>query len=295
MATKTTKEIVASTAGGEMKVSIADITPKKARELLSYNENNRALREKRINLYAAEMSSGNWKYNGVPIIIDENGELKDGQHRLKAVIKSNKTMKNTIIVQLPKDAANCYDIGAQRSVTDIAKLAGLGGKPFFRCAIICSAMKMAIEGKATGYGYSKLKIINEMLKHPEPCEFVYNNLFTLITKDKCKLRNSCLYAAVINAYLSGYDIDTLERFCQIMRNGVVKEDYEVPIIKLRDVLFVAKERSRKDRTKLYYQCQSALHSLITKQENVNIDKANKEYYPYLDMSIRESIKNESSN
>lgn len=292
----TNKELLVNTSFGEMKISVSDITPKKAKDLLANNDNNRRLRQDRINLYASEMTAGNWKLNGVPIVLDDTGELRDGQHRLKAIIKSNKTMKNTVIIKLPKEQANCYDIGAQRSVMDIAKLAGYQDEPFFRCSAVCSAVKIAIEGRAVSSNYSKMKIINQMLKYSDACKFVYNNLYTKAgSKERYRLRNSCLYGAVINAYLNGFDQTLLERFCNILSYGFAKEEYEIPTIRLRDSLLIAKERTRQERTKIYYQSQYALYALENKLAKIDIHKANKEYYPYPDSSMKEYLNNESIN
>jgi hypothetical protein len=287
------REIVIKTSDGDMRVVVQDITPKKARELLAFNDNNRTLRTNRVKTYASDMIAGNWKNNGVPIIIGDDGQLRDGQHRLKACVQSNKTLKNTIVVHLPQNEANCYDIGATRTISDIAKLGGLNSESFFNNTTTCAAMKYAIEGRAVGFGYSKIKIINEMSKHSDSCRFVYNKLYNVCsTPQKYKLRNASLFGAVINAYLNGCDIEQLERFCQVIVSGVAKEDWESPIIKIRDILLTSKERTKSERTRLYYQCQAALYGFINKHSDIEIKRANQEYYPYPDIKQRESAQND---
>lgn len=287
------REIVIKTSDGEMKVTVQDITPKKARELLAFNDNNRTLRTHRVKTYTSDMLAGNWKNNGVPIIIGDDGQLRDGQHRLKACVQSNKTLKNTIIVHLPQKQANCYDIGAARTISDIAKLGGYNSEPFYNNTTTCAAMKYAIEGRVVGFGYSKIKIINEMSKYSDSCRFVYNKLYTICSiPQKYKLRNASLFAAVINAYLNGCDIEQLERFCQVIVSGVAKEDWETPIIKIRDILLTSKEKNRGERTKLYYQCQAALYGFLNKHPEIEINKASKEYYSYPDINLRESLQND---
>lgn len=287
------RELNIKTSDGDMRIVVQDITPKKARELLAFNDNNRTLRTKRVKVYASDMIAGNWKYNGVPIIVGDDGQLRDGQHRLKACVQSNKTLKNTIVVYLPKNQANCYDIGASRTVSDIAKLGGYNSDPFYNNTTTCAAMKYAIEGRAVDFGYSKIKIINEMSKHPDSCRFVYNRIYTTCgTKQKCKFRNASLLGAIINAHLNGCDIEQLERFCQVLLNGMAKEDWETPIIKIRDILLTSKEKTKVERTRLYYQCQAALYGFLNKIPEIEINKANKEYYSYPDIKLRESVKND---
>ena len=287
------KELSIKTSDGDMRIVVQDITPKKARELLAFNDNNRTLRTKRVKVYASDMIAGNWKNNGVPIIVGDDGQLRDGQHRLKACVQSNKTLKNTIIVYLPNNQANCYDIGAARTVADIAKLGGYNSDPFYNNTTTCAAMKYAIEGRAVEFGYSKIKILNEMSKHSDCCRFVYNKLYTVCSiPQKYKLRNASLFGAVINAHLNGCDIEQLERFCQVIISGVAKEDWEAPIIKIRDILLTSKEKTKTERTRLYYQCQAALYGFLNKIPEIEINKASKEYYSYPDIKLRESIKND---
>lgn len=286
-------ELNIKTSDGDMRIVVQDITPKKARELLAFNDNNRTLRTKRVKVYASDMIAGNWKNNGVPIIVGDDGQLRDGQHRLKACVQSNKTLKNTIVVYLPKNQANCYDIGAARTVADIAKLGGYNSDPFYNNTTTCAAMKYAIEGRAVGFGYSKIKILNEMSKHSDCCRFVYNKLYTTCSiPQKYKLRNASLFGAIINAHLNGCDIEQLERFCQVIVSGVAKEDWESPIIKIRDILLTSKEKTKTERTRLYYQCQAALYGFLNKIPEIEINKASKEYYSYPDIKLRESIKND---
>lgn len=274
-------EMCVLTNDGVMKINVMNITPKKAGELLSHNTNNRNLRMKRVAVYKSEMACGNWKSNGIPIIIGSDGELKDGQHRLKACVDSGVTMKDVVVITLPKVQANCYDIGASRSARDIAKFAGLDDTPFFRSLNMFASINVAITGNAWVKSYSKLNLIQEMQKHHKACEFVYNNIFIATpARSKAKTRKSSIGAAVFNAYLSGYDTEKLERFCEVLNYGIVQEDTEKPIIALRDNILSAQEYTKKERTKLYYQCQAALKAYEDDQTVIDLRRANTEYYSY---------------
>ena len=274
-------EMKVLTSDGVMKINVMDITPKRAAELLNKNVNNRSLRMKRVALYKSEMLNNNWKSNGIPIIIGNDGELKDGQHRLKACIDANKTMKDVVVINLPKAQANCYDIGAQRSAKDIAKFEGLDETPFFRNLNMFAAVNIAIAGNAWTRSYSKINLIQEMQKHYDACEFVYNKIFcSASSRNKAKTRKSSIGAAIFNAYISGYDREKLERFCEVLTYGIVKEDVEQPIIMLRDIILSAQEYTKKERTKMYLQCQAVLKAFENNDTKVDLRKANTEYYSY---------------
>ena len=275
------KELLVTTNDGDMRIVVMDITPQKAGELLDKNTNNRNLRQSRVNMYASEMKSGNWKSNGVPIIIGDDDILKDGQHRLYACLKTNITMKNVVVIYLPKEQTNCYDIGSTRTAVDVAKFMGLDEKPYFRSNAIFSTANLAINGKSdSARSYSKINLIKELQKHPEACEFIYHKILSSGAVQNLKFRKSGLMAAIFNALVSGYDIKKLERFCAVLICGIVKDDAEVPIIKLRDQIMNVSSNSRKDKLVLYFQTQAVLKAYEMNKATVDLKRANKEYYSY---------------
>ena len=78
------------------------MTPEKAQELLEKYEQDvntkKALQrpplsEKDYKKYAEAMLNDGWVYNGAPIIFDENDNLLDGRHRLKAIVESGKSVE----------------------------------------------------------------------------------------------------------------------------------------------------------------------------------------------------------
>lgn len=100
------------------------VTPELAALWLHRNENNRLLREGRVAAMARDMLSDDWAYTGEAIKFDVNGKLIDGQHRLKAVIRSNTTVKMLVVLDLPADAQAYMDAGATRTAGDALQFRG---------------------------------------------------------------------------------------------------------------------------------------------------------------------------
>ena len=97
---------LASTNDSERKITVAVInafpkyvpsgnmelvTPAMASNYLKHNEHNprKSTNRNQIEAYARDMAAGKWFANGEPIVFDANGDLKDGQHRLMAIVKAN--------------------------------------------------------------------------------------------------------------------------------------------------------------------------------------------------------------
>ena len=108
-----------------MTMAVETITPAKAREYLTKNiANSRKLSKSKAKQYADDMRSGRWELNGEPIVFDEHGILKNGQHRLAAILYSNKDIVMTVIRGV-KDDVTIYDVGMQRTSVQIAKANGI--------------------------------------------------------------------------------------------------------------------------------------------------------------------------
>lgn len=74
--------------GFKPNVRIEIITPEMAKEYLEHNNKNRPCSERQVNEYATRMKAGEWMLSPDAIAFDYNGNLINGQHRLKAVVKS---------------------------------------------------------------------------------------------------------------------------------------------------------------------------------------------------------------
>ena len=79
-----------------IKSSIKTINPKKAEEMLGSQIRNRTLSDPLILRYARDMKQENWDENGQSIIISEEGDLIDGQHRLHACIKADVPFRSVV-------------------------------------------------------------------------------------------------------------------------------------------------------------------------------------------------------
>lgn len=100
------------------------ITPQLAKQWLERNTRNRPLSENTVIAYGLDMLEGRWQYDGAPIRFDTDGNLIDGQHRLKACIESGVSFENDVIFDLPPEAMRTIDIHRPRTAGHIAHIEG---------------------------------------------------------------------------------------------------------------------------------------------------------------------------
>jgi hypothetical protein len=99
------------------------ITKEIAEEMLTHNTDNpRNLKRHVVKAYTDAIASGAWRITGDTIVFNDKGVLLNGQHRLTGVVKSGQPIICLVVKGLPDNKV--YDIGAQRTVTDILRNEG---------------------------------------------------------------------------------------------------------------------------------------------------------------------------
>lgn len=101
------------------------VTPALAAEWLGLNVNNVPLRAYVWERYARDMAAGRWRKNGDTVSFDEDGNLLDGQHRLKAVIESGVAIWVWVVRQVPRDAFMTKNSGRHTRPSDFLHLDGV--------------------------------------------------------------------------------------------------------------------------------------------------------------------------
>ena len=105
-------------------VKLELITPDLAKNYLQFNKNNRSMKDKHVLFLSKQIKQNNFLENGEGIIFDKYGNLKDGQHRLKAISINNKSFYIPVVRGVEPKCMATYDTGKNRSAADILKLNG---------------------------------------------------------------------------------------------------------------------------------------------------------------------------
>ena len=82
-----------------IKISFETISPQYADTILETHntDNYRKVKERQVDLYASVMERGEWLPEASTIVIDNNGVLTNGQHRLLAILRSGTAIDMIIV------------------------------------------------------------------------------------------------------------------------------------------------------------------------------------------------------
>jgi len=112
----------------KVRTRIVNITPEYATQLLQKEHEGQLRRrtEKHVQNLARIMSEGNWQdLNGDTIVIDTDGNVIDGQHRLLAVIESKKVIVTLLVEGVRPEAYYSIDLQAKsRGLRDVLSIEG---------------------------------------------------------------------------------------------------------------------------------------------------------------------------
>lgn len=198
-----------------MKAEIITLTPELAKELLKNNVGNRKLTNYK-NHYSMLMASGLWKENGEPIIVDSNGFVKDGQHRLNACIIANHSFKVPLITGVDPDVMDTIDTGKNRSLSDVLELNGFSHSNELG-SVIKTVLKIENGLSISRSGNDKFTVPNSVgLKYAQENMQSLTDFLKVIRKIKTSQNVTLLTFQEICAFyyeLNGFIInDTVIRF-----------------------------------------------------------------------------------
>ena len=242
--------------GKKFRAEITVVTPAMAKKWLSENEENfRLPNNTRVHIYAAEMTAGAWKLNGESIKFDNDGKLRDGQHRLLAIVMSGVTIQTLVCYGLEEDYG--VDRGMNRTVAQT--LANQGLKNSAKIAAIAKLALIHEKGKWAAKHGSGLTHDSEVIAFALEN---YEDLDKALKLSKICERNtppSTIGAVMYIGSVKGGDTncDVGRWFCQALKTGSELSDQD-PVLHLRNRLLAsASARAQLTTTFKRYYCTMA--------------------------------------
>lgn len=154
-----TKSEVAGLSSSELKIrmkmfqakspdpEVVTITPEEAISICEeYNGFNRPVDWNIVHYYASQMKEGLWQINGEAIILSDQGELLDGQHRLYACVEAGVPFRTILVKGISKEAFKTINTGKKRTGRDIFTINALQkGEPVGLAGPLSIAAGICIE------------------------------------------------------------------------------------------------------------------------------------------------------
>jgi hypothetical protein len=134
---------------------VEQITPSRAQQILEVGGgDNRKLRARVVKRYAESLLSGNWGFTHQGIALTSSGRCLDGQHRLKAIVLTGRTVPMIVCTfnENPDVLALPIDIGASRTAADLVGEDRKMMEVFSVISRVHSGGINEIEGAITLYG-----------------------------------------------------------------------------------------------------------------------------------------------
>lgn len=110
---------------GQVSLQVVEVSPAQAQKWLDErNKSNRPLRSAKVDTYAEQMKQGRWRSDREPIEFGQDGTLKNGQHRLHAIVQSGCTIRIPIRGNVSNADVVVMDTGLSRVAADVLSMGG---------------------------------------------------------------------------------------------------------------------------------------------------------------------------
>ena len=261
----------------KMSMTYELITPEMAKKILAMNKSNRTISLGTVSAYARDMVSGNWDENvGDVISIDENGILRNGQHRLSAVIKANVPVHMWICKGVSSNGI--YDNNRKRNTKDQITIIRGDFESVYRSNRYISIAKTIIQHSLNSKARDVITA-KEVIDFTEEHKKDLDGYFLVVPmENKPKLSVSCVHLAMFMAYMKNVKIGDIISFYDVLRSGMSTKPEEFPIISYRNYLLNSK---RIDSTNAEIgRCQWALKKYLSKSCVKRTMEPNDLIYPF---------------
>ena len=193
---------------------------------------NRTADIRRVERYARDMKNGDWWFTGAPIVLDWHGHVRDGGHRLLAIVKSGETITFNVTYGVDPRAQHGMDRLRPRSVADDMKIAKLPNG-----AVIGSVANLVLRWRSgkifsSNWQPSDMEKLNLIDNEPHIHEAARHAL--RISRNTPQVAKSVLGTLWHEAHL--LDADATDAFFDQYFTGKIVDDDDAAILAIRNTV-----------------------------------------------------------
>lgn len=273
--------------GKKMRSNVQTITPELAKIYLNKSRGNREISDARVAQYASDMKLGRWQVTHQGVGFDVNGVLKDGHHRLNAIIKANVPIDMLVTENIPCEST-LFDRGYGRNTRQFLMYnEGLPSYLTDNTAIAIANMHIFMEGSTPYRNRSDFDIKNFLLRHKDTMLSTMQIFSSNKEKGRGGFKNASIGYAMFCALKCGVSQDELKRFLHIVTTGFSDgpEDYAAVVIRNQ---FSSGEKTHGmwNKQEMCKNCQAAIRDFVCGRSRKKAYSEKEAYYTKLWTSER---------
>ena len=275
-----------------MKTEVMLVTPSMAREFLAHVDEfqrNRPVRSRVVSQYARDMKNGDWKLTHQGIAFDEKGCLRDGQHRLLAIIESDTPVLMAVTFGLPSCSYEGIDVGVKRNTRDVFALSDEKSEDVlynsnYVFGMVRSLYRNSVNTNATLSNSEIKKLIDKF--HPQiSCVYRFG-----VTKRGGTPTTKDVLGAALSALLYGEKDEDIAEFFNCFRvsdvSGSLNKNVNAPLKWANRILTAKAKHLTMSCESIYLGTQNAIWNYCKNTTYGTIAKVAKtERYPVKDIVV----------
>lgn len=225
-----------------MNPRLVTMTPEWASQLLRRNSKNRSIREYHVEAIASDIINGRWQLNPQTISVGSDGTLLDGQHRLMAIVRSQRPVKLLLIEDCPPECFATIDTGRSRTPGDVLKIEGAANGNHLAATIKLVILYENVPhlvwgGQETDRLAPKTVIVNRYSQDPGAWNDVIKRAQSV--RRQVKLVNQTSIATFLYLYQSGgsachTDLELSREYVELFASGQMLEPTN-PVLLIRNL------------------------------------------------------------
>lgn len=250
----------------EMTMRYEFISPEKAKMLLEKNVNNRSISKSTVDAYTKDILAGNWDEKvGSAISIDKDGVLRDGQHRLMAVIRAGIGVRMWVCRNVSK--SGIYDCNRKRNNADQISILRPDLEKVYRNGKYIAVARAIIGHNSHGGIHNVVtpkEIVDFTNKHKKDLDGFFLRI-PIVTVPKISIVT--VHLSLFMAYVSGVDMEKILDFYEVLRIGMSTKQEDFPVIALRNYLkdHIIKSVNNSEICRVQYALKKYLTGSCTKK------------------------------